>query len=221
MKTPRFLTAVALASSLAFGAGSASAGINASATINFNADLLNLLGVFGVSISASGSSATFADGAFYSPADDVLMGDSTFHWKTDSGLAFSVAGKGTLTFDTLLYHVNGSKISSNVHYVNGDITQEFGYTEVFVLGPLSQPFETLVEGGTVGAPLALSADGLSLVASALGITAAPTNDLPAGNISFVTSPVPEPEAWGLVLGGLMTVAAAAVVRRRRQQGQQH
>lgn len=216
MKMPRFLTAVAVASTLALGAGSASAGTNATAAINFNNDLLALLSVFGVTVSATGPNASFSAGTFSSSAADVLAGDTTFDWAANSGLAFTVAGNGTLTFDTLVYDAATSKISSSIHFVNGATTQEFGTTNVFNVGALSQPFATLVAGGTTQASLALSAAGLAAVASALNITVAPTSDLPAGNITFVTTPVPEPETWGLALGGLMTVAAAAVVRRRRQ-----
>jgi len=210
------LSAVAVATSLLAGAPAAQAA--ASADMTFDTTLLSLLGVFGVSVGATGSDATFASGVFTSGAADVLAGDTTFTWTADSGLSFTVAGNGTLTFDTLVYDSVTSTITSDLHYVNGVNTQEFGSVTVFNVGALSTSFDTLASGGSTSGLLYLSAAGLSAVASALNITAAPTSDLYAGTLTLTTTApaVPEPGTWALALGGLAAVGVGSMLRRRQQ-----
>lgn len=210
------LSAVAVATSLLAGAPAAQAA--ATADMSFDSTLLSLLGVFGVSVGATGSDASYASGTFSSGASDVLAGDTTFSWLADSGLAFTVTGNGTLTFDTLVYDSVTSTITSDLHYVNGATTQEFGSVTVFNVGALSPAFDTLASGGSSTGTLALSAAGLAAVASALNITVAPTSDLYAGTLTLTTTApaVPEPGTWALSLAGLAAVAAGSVVRRRRQ-----
>lgn len=209
----RTLTSVALATGLVAASSAASA--STSATLKFDASLLNLLSAFSVTFGASGSAA-YNNGTFTSPVTDLAPGATKLAFDANAGLTFAVTtgDASKLTFSGLEFDSAKSQVLADLHFVNGPIKFDFADVTVFNVGALSAPLSTLSTGGSISASVALSKVGLANIATTLGIPA-PSTDLAAGTLTF-TSTVPEASTWAMTAAGLLGVAAVA--RRRRHQG---